>query len=467
MVKKVSEYMQKYHMLEEGDTVIVGVSGGADSVCLLSVLSNLRETMQLSLVAGHVNHMYRKTAKRDEKYVEDLCRKWDIPCKILRVDVSAVAEERGMSFEEAGRMVRYEFFEQLKNDFGADKIAVAHNLEDCSETMLFHLFRGSNLKGLGGISPVKDRIIRPLMNVSRIDIEAYLKEKQLEWMEDETNASTDYSRNRIRHNIIPEAELICSGAAVRMAETAEELRLTETYLEKQTGLAYYECCEKTDGGIFVDLKQFGRLHPAIKSRVFYKVLEQNAKETRNLGRIHVQELLKLCDLQPGRCIDLPYRMCAHRTAEGILVRKEPECGEISTEVSLLSRKDLEAGKEIVFEADGLGTVKARLLFNCELKNIPQKTYTKWFNYDKITKCAVFRKRMEGDFLVIDDAGNHKKLKEYFIQEKIPAYKRNDVWILADGNHVMWIPGYRISAFYKITENTEKVLEITIGGNENG
>ena len=467
MVKKVYDYIQKYHMLEKGDTVIIGVSGGADSVCLLSVLSELREAMSLSLVAAHINHMYRKTAERDEKYVEDLCRKLEIPCKILRMDVAVVAQDRGMSFEEAGRMVRYEYFDKIKNDFKADKIAVAHNLEDCSETMLFHLFRGSNLKVLGGMNPVNGEIIRPLMNVSRKEIEAYLGGKQLEWMEDETNASTEYSRNRIRHNIIPQAEQICPGVAGRMAETAEDLRLAETYLEEQTGQAYHECCENMDGGIFIRIEKLQELHPVIKSRVLYKVLEHTAEASRDLSRVHVQELLKLCDLQSGRSIDLPYRICAYRTADGILVRRENGGGGVSAEIALLSKKELEAGEEIVFTLEGLGMVRARLLFNCEFKNIPQKTYTKWFNYDKITKCAVFRKRMEGDYLVIDDAGNHKKLKEYFIQEKIPAYKRDAVWIMTDDDHVMWIPGHRISAFYKINENTERVLEVTIGGNENG
>lgn len=488
MVKKVTDYVQKLNMIENGDTVIAGVSGGADSVCLLSVLVELRKTMDITLIVAHVNHMFRETAVRDEEYVTALCAGMNLPCEVCRVDVQSVAKEWGMTFEEAGRKVRYEYFNQLKEQYKADKIAVAHNREDCSETMLFHLFRGSNLKGLGGMNPVNGSVIRPLMNVSRKEIEAYLRERNIEWMEDETNASVEYARNRIRHGILPEAEKICAGASVRIAETAEELRLAEEYLAKQTALAYNDCCELRDGGTFIQCSKLKEQHPFLRGRILYRALEQQAGASKDLGRIHVRELEKLCGLQAGRSMDLPYGLCAYRTSHGILVRKEnkgrclqkevlpediqtaQECvrgGGVSVAIALLSKKDLENGAEIRFTLPNLGTVTAKLLFDYELENIPQKAYTKWFDYDKISSCAVFRKRIEGDYLVINDKGSHKTLKEYFIQEKIPAYKRDDVWILTDEDHVMWVPGYRISSYYKITEETERVLEISIGGQTDG
>ena len=475
-------------MIENGDTIIVGVSGGADSVCLLSVLVELRETLNLKPVVAHVNHMLRESALRDEEYVISLCSRLNIPCEVCRVDVQKVAKEWGMTVEEAGRKVRYEFFNRLKEQYKADKTAVAHNKEDCSETVLFHLFRGSNLKGLGGMSPVNGSVIRPLMNVSRKEIEAYLRERNIGWMEDETNASVEYARNRIRHGILPEAEKICAGATGRIAETAEELRLAEEYLAMQTEDAFARCCQLRDGGIFIRSLEAETLHPFLRGRMLYMVLEQQAGMSKDLGRIHVQALEKLLSLQAGKSVDLPYGLCAHRTADGILVRKErsvgpsgrkvmPEGGEttessadakgVSVEIALLFKADLERGDTVQFSLPELGCVTAKLLSDFNLENIPQKTYTKWFDYDKITRCAVFRKRMEGDFLVINEKGNRKSLKEYFIQEKIPAYKRDDMWILTDDDHVMWVPGYRISAYYKITEETERVLEVNIGGQENG
>ena len=463
--------MKQHHMVEEGDTLIVGVSGGADSVCLLSVLSELSKNMNLTIVVAHINHLFRETALRDEEYVQKLCDSLDVPCRITRADVSAMAREHKISFEEAGRNVRYAFFEELLEEYDADKIAVAHNQGDCAETVLFHLFRGSSVKGLGGISPVNGRIIRPLLNTSRKEIEVYLQNKQIAWQNDETNDSVEYTRNYIRHEIKPLAERMYTGVAGRIAEAAADLREAEDYLQVKTWEAYKQYCNMQDGGIFISDKMLSCEHNTIISRLIYHVLERIGGTARDLGKVHVQEIRNLFDMQSGRQISLPAGVVAYRSAEGVLVRKEgikmPSDNGISAEVAILSAQELNAGEEISFELEGLGTVKAKLLFNVHLKNIPQKTYTKWFDYDKITKCAAFRKRLEGDYLVIHDDGGRKKLKEYFIQEKIPAYKRDEMWILTDDKHVMWIPGYRISAYYKITEETERVLEITIGGRESG
>ena len=488
MIKNVVEYMQKHHMLENGDTVIVGVSGGADSVCLLSVLSKLRADMNLKVIVAHVNHMFRETAVRDEEFVQQLCKRLDIPCEVKREDVASFAKEQGLSFEEAGRNVRYAFFEELLEIYDGDKIAIAHNKGDCAETMLFHLFRGSSLKGLGGIRPVNGVVIRPLLDMTRQEIEAYLNANQICWQTDETNASVEYARNYIRHEIMPLAEKLYAGAEERIADAAADLRDAEAYLEYKTQEAYLQYCNLQDGGVLIQDKIVPEEHTTIVSRVLYQAIAVIGGTVRDIGKVHVQEVMNLFGLQSGRMISLPAGMVAYRIAEGIFIRRESggdDCAisrradnsffantpqtalGTGVSVALLSKEELERGEEISFSLHNLGHVRARLLLNYELKNIPQKTYTKWFDYDKITKCPIFRKRMEGDFLTVNDEGGRKKLKEYFIQEKIPVYKRDETWILADDNHVMWIPGYRISSFYKITEETKRVLEITIGGNQDG
>ena len=488
MVKNVAEYMQKHHMLENGDTVIVGVSGGADSVCLLSVLSKLQEDMELNIIVAHINHMFRETAVRDEEFVQQLCKKIEIPCVVKRADVVSLAKEQGISFEEAGRNVRYAFFEELLEKYDGDKIAVAHNKGDCAETMLFHLFRGSSLKGLGGIRPVNGVVIRPLLDVTRQEIEEYLTANQIGWQNDETNESVEYARNYIRHEIMPLAEKLYAGAEERIADAAADLRDAEEYLDYKTQEAYLQYCNLQDGGILIWDKIVSEEHTAIVSRVLYQAIAVIGGTVRDVGKVHVKEVMNLFGLQSGRMISLPAGMVAYRIAEGIFIRRENDGGECATgrgadnsfcagtpqtalgtgvSIALLSKEDLERGEEISFMLHNLGDIRGRLLLNYELKNIPQKTYTKWFDYDKITKCPVFRKRTEGDFLTVNDEGGRKKLKEYFIQEKIPVYKRDETWVLADDNHIMWVPGYRISSFYKITEETKRVLEITIGGRTDG
>ncbi len=444
----------------------MAVSGGADSVCLLSVLSKLRNDLDLHLICAHVNHLFRETAFRDEEYVQSLCKDLNIPCYVKRVDVQAVAKQEKLTFEEAGRSVRYAFFEKLKEEYHVDKIAVAHNREDCAETVLFHLFRGSNIKGLGGIAPVNGDIIRPLLDTGRAEIEAYLRDNSIVWQTDETNESVEYSRNYIRHEILPAADKMYPGVKKRIAETAFSLQQAENYLEAQTNIAWEHCCQFKDGGIFVDGQQLLKEHPFMVSRVVYKVLEQADGCAKDLTKIHVQEVIKLLGLQSGKQISLPDDVYAYRTADGILVRKEAE-GPATSLVALISSSELEHNEEVLFDLEGVGCVHAKLLTDFDLQNIPRKAYTKWFDYDKINRCAVFRKRLEGDYLTIDEKGSRKKLKEYFIQEKIPAYKRDEIWILADDNHIMWVPGYRISSFYKVSEKTERVLELTIGGRENG
>ncbi len=467
MVTNVVEYMQKHHMLENGDTVIVGVSGGADSVCLLSVLADLRQSMKLTVVAAHINHMFRDTALRDEEYVQQLCKELDVPCEVKCKDVALLAKEQGISFEEAGRNVRYAFFEALMEKYDADKIAVAHNKGDCAETMLFHLFRGSSLKGLGSIRPVNGVVIRPLLDVTRQEIEVYLHEKKISWQTDETNDSTEYARNYIRHEIMPLAENLYTGVEGRIADAAADLRDVEEYLEYKTKEAYLQYCNLQDGGVFIRDKIVSKEHTTIVSRVLYQAIAIIGGTVRDVGKVHVQELMNLFELQSGRKISLPAGTVAYRITEGIFIRREINASGTGVSVALLSKEDLERGEEISFEIETLGEVRAKLLLNYELKNIPQKTYTKWFDYDKITKCPIFRKRTEGDFLTVNDEGGRKKLKEYFIQEKIPVYKRDETWVLADDNHIMWVPGYRISSFYKITEETKRVLEITIGGRADG
>ena len=204
--KQVKEYCDRHQMLERGDRVVLGVSGGADSVCLLFVLLALRRELDLQLHVVHVNHGIRIEAGEDAAYVSALCEAHQVPFYLYEKDIPALAKEWSCSEEEAGRRVRYEAFEEVLRQQCCQKIAVAHNSNDRAETMLFHLFRGTGLTGLAGIRPVRGQIIRPLLCVDRAQIETYLTEKQISYRHDATNDCDDYTRNKIRHHILPYAE---------------------------------------------------------------------------------------------------------------------------------------------------------------------------------------------------------------------------------------------------------------------
>ena len=201
MIDKVLQYVEEHHMIEKGDCIVAGVSGGADSVCLLLMLLEFRRRIAFGLRVVHINHLIRTDAAKDAEYVREICSAEQIPFMLVEEDVCALAQQRHISTEEAGRIVRYNaFVRELGEKKG--KIAVAHNKNDCCETFLFHLFRGTSLKGLTGIQPVRDKIIRPLLCLSRSEIEAFLRERNMPYCIDSTNLEDNYSRNIIRHHIL-------------------------------------------------------------------------------------------------------------------------------------------------------------------------------------------------------------------------------------------------------------------------
>ena len=207
LLQKVTEYNKKYSMLQKGDSVLVGLSGGADSVCLLYILKELAEKLHFSVYALHVNHGIRgMEADADEQFAANLCNKLEVPFVSIKEDILDYAEKNRVSLEEGGRIVRYAAFERMKQEWGCTKIALAHHANDSAETMLFHLFRGGKLGGLAGIPPVREHIIRPLLCCNRKEIEGWLEERNISYCTDVSNFSEEYTRNKIRHRILAYAE---------------------------------------------------------------------------------------------------------------------------------------------------------------------------------------------------------------------------------------------------------------------
>ena len=227
--EKVRNFCLTKGLLDTGDSVVVGLSGGADSVCLLFILLDLKKELDLEVSAIHVNHGIRgDEAQRDENFCRELCRVNKVPFKCVKVDVPAIAEQRGESIEEAGRNIRYEEYNIYADVIGANKIAVAHNRNDVAETFMFQLFRGSRLAGLSGIRPMNGRIIRPILPLTRKEIEQYLSGKRQGYVVDSTNLSLQYSRNFIRNKILPAAEELQPKALEHITSTADYLaRVTD------------------------------------------------------------------------------------------------------------------------------------------------------------------------------------------------------------------------------------------------
>lgn len=451
MYQRVKAYIEKYHMLQNGDKVIVGISGGADSVCLLFMLLELKKEMDISIVAVHVHHGLREgSADADEAYVRELCERQQIRLFVCHEDVKAYAQQQKLTVEEAGRNIRRIRFEETLRACGGNKIALAHHQNDNAETLLWNLCRGCGLRGAGGIAPAEGDYIRPLLCLERREIEVYLADRGISYCIDETNLEDTYTRNRIRSQVIPYLEAEINPRAVQhMSDTMEQLRLLGEYVEHEVSVYARKCIDyerKSGKRVLVKKEEFMKTPEVMRSYMLHELLCRIAGRRKDIEQIHVKTLGELFDHQVGREISLPYSITAGRCYEGIeLYRKETGSEEEPVGMSVR-----------VFEKTS------------DMQAFPKKTYTKWFDYDIIKNTVKLRHKEPGDWIVIDRSGRKQKLKQYFINEKIPREDREKIWLVADGQEILWIVGYRQSQKYQVTEKTSRILEIEIcGGKKDG
>lgn len=456
MLEKVKAYIKENSMLKRKDRIVIGVSGGADSVCLFFVLLSLQGEYELALHAVHINHGIRgQEADRDESFVRELCRGQSIQYTCFRADIPAMAKEQRLSEEETGRVFRYERLEQVRRDWKGSKIAVAHNENDCAETVLFHLFRGTGLVGLTGISPVRDNIIRPLLCVSRREIEDFLEQRQQPFCTDHTNFNTEYTRNQIRLKILPAAEKINEKAIEHTAYTARLLRQVSGYMEKQIKEGFLKNVSRENGAYSIG-NGLLQEDPVIIKGVFKRAMEELAGSRRDLESRHIELLEQLFSRSVGKELRLPYGITARRSYEGICLFRQAEKaavlpkGEEEYSIVVPGEYTLANGEKISFELLPAGK---------KLAEIPKNDCTKWFDYDRIKNVLSLRHRKTGDYFQIEKNGGRKKLKDDLIDRKIPRAERDRLWLLADGSHVMWVLGGRTSEAYQITEETVTILRV--------
>ncbi len=462
LTQRVYGYCMDCGLLAPGMKVIAGVSGGADSVCLLRMLAEMKDELDLTLVCVHIEHGIRGEESRvDRDFVKDLCLRLNIKLKIYEEDVPGIARERSMTLEEAGRYVRYEAFNKELVKEGADVIAVAHHKDDQAETVLFNMTRGSGLKGISGMAPVNGRIIRPLLILTREEIEGYLREKGQDYRVDSTNEDSGYTRNAIRNNIIPRLREISDGAVDHIVQAADEAREADEYIRGQAALAYERAVSGEDNLYTVETEELRKEPPLIQRYVIRSILTALYTSHKDLEALHVKSLVSLCDMQSGRSIDLPRGMMARKEGSRLLIGQR-EAVSPDREMT-----DIELNTDGDTEVKGYGTFVSCIGEYDGITPAPDSLYTKWFDYDKIISRVHVRNRIPGDYLTIGREENRKKLKKYLIDEKVPESKRGGLLVLADGAHILWVVGMRISEHYKVGRETRRVLKITYKETENG
>ena len=486
MIDKVYRYMKSCHMIPPGRRILVAVSGGADSMCLLEVLRVLQERAQLEIRVLHVHHGLRESAEDDLQYVAEYCKEAGIPFQAVRVDAAGYAAANGLSVEEAARHLRYEALEKAAKEWDQQpdhsecRIAVAHHIEDQSETVLFNLVRGSRLTGLRGMLPVNGRIIRPLLCCSREEIESCLVEHGITWREDETNEDVRYSRNLIRKQVMPLLLTINKGAREHIMRAAEEAAEAESYLAGETERALERCCAQGRSGkqaksgvessdnkqaeeIVIHIPSLLEEPLLLQRRVVYAAIAEASGRKKDLQDVHVQAVLELCRKQGNGRLDV---------AGGVHVRKvygllylSPGTG---TKVIQSEAKAGQPEPPIIQVFDDPFTklptepeeYTCRVFdFDGDMDAVPRKQYTKWLDYDKIGKLPIFRTRRTGDCITLDEYGRSKSIARYMIDRKVPAQIRDRIVMPTCGSEILWVPGGRISAAYMVSTYTKRILEI--------
>ncbi len=451
---KILNTVSRYEMIRPGSKVLVGLSGGADSVTLLTVLHRLKSHLGIELGAVHVNHNLRgKESDRDEEFARSICKNLGIDIWVSGYDVLKRAKETGESLELAGRRVRREAFQKALVSQQAQLIALGHNLDDNAETVLMRLCRGTALTGLCGIQPKTDRIIRPLIETSRREIEEYCKENGIDYKTDSSNLSTVYTRNKIRHGLIP---LIKKDFNPNINETlkrmTEVLTAENSFLEEEAEKAYAHTVTLSAGKTYIDIDKLTGLHIAVQRRTVRLALERQSGCRENIYNEHIEAVLALTDNITGKITETGKNLRAEREYDKLVIyEKEAEAEDPGCEIPL--------NQEIF-----IPEIKKYIILSAEKPEIiPGKLYTKIINYDKIKNSVQIRTRQPGDKIFVKSMGGHKKLSDYFIDRKLPKSKRDKVPLLVSGSEIIMIldDSAIVSDKFTADGSAEKALYISV------
>lgn len=437
----VLSVIKRYNMLENCDRIVVGLSGGADSVCLLSVLNSLKDEYGFSLVAAHINHGIRGAeAQRDEESCKKLCESLNVPLEILHADIPTLSKQQGIGEEECGRIVRYNFFRSLAGERG--KIATAHNLNDNAETLLLNLVRGAGSKGACGIPPVRDNIIRPLIETDRESIEKYCEENELQYVTDSTNLECEYSRNKIRIKVLPTLCEINQNAVGALSGFASRMREQEAFLEGVVNEKYSQCVK--DSVLYE--AEFSALDIFLKKRIagrFLSELSHGEVESK-----HIDDFLRF--VGSGKAL-VTASATEIVSRDGKIFKKPEQSEQFSVDFSLDDKKVNLPFCEISVEKYDIK----------DLQNLNKDILDNLIDCDKISNTLILRSRKDGDKFTFSKRRVTKTVKKLFNEDKIPPEVRNRMVILDSDGEVVWLSGYGTNKKFRIGADTKKAIKLNI------
>lgn len=439
MIEIMQETIIKNHMLSPGDTVVVGFSGGPDSMALLHGLLELRNIFGIKLIAVHINHMFRgQLADSDEQFVKQHCEMLGVPIETFKINVNQIAMDLGCSFEEAGRIVRYEKFNDVASQFTSPKIAIGQNRNDVVETALINLFRGAGIEGLSSIEYTRaPYVIRPLLDVPRSHIENYCSKNELVPRRDHTNEENVYTRNKIRNELIPYLkENMNPSIESSISRTVEIMKEERSFWEKYCSILFDQSCVVEPTGIRVLGQMYSELHIAEKKHLIRWIIKRLKGNLTDVSAELVNQITEL-----------------NRTGTFV---------QISEQLRVVVEYD-----DIVFEQEGDPfdrkdpILKVKSVDKTRLQQFSLDDRQVALDADCIKGELHIRHRLPGDRFQPLGLKGTKKIKDYFIDEKIPLKKRDSIWLVCDEEKIVWVYGHRIDDRCKMTNDTKNIMLIRL------
>lgn len=439
LIDKIENTIKEHKLIENGDRILIGLSGGADSAALTYALYLLKDKYNLTLYTAHLNHNIRgKDAKRDEKFAEEFSKKLGIECIVKSIPVADMAKERKKSEELVGREERYAFFYEEAERLNLDKIATAHNKNDNAETILMHFFRGSALGGLSGIPYKRGRIIRPVLDLERKEIEDFCLEYSLDYVTDKTNFEKNYTRNKVRLDILP---MICSefnkGFVGTVSENAKIIGEEDDFLKSEAEKILKEC------GDFINTKELKKLHPAMQRRVIMGFIAREYKSDRDIFSVYVKDIYDMINKGiSGKRISLPEKKYAYLEYDRLYIKEDDEKIEFECNIPI--------NEEIRIDELGISVY-------AEYADKKVNDGALYFTSESGEYSIFVRNRRTGDIFYPVGMNGRKKVKDYFINEKIPKSKRDKVGLIVINDEIACIIGKRKDRRFEFKDKGIKIF----------
>ena len=454
--EKVLSTINKHNLISDGDKIVIGLSGGPDSVCLLHILNRLKEKLDIELYVAHLNHQIRGIeAQKDALYVSTICEEMGITYFLKSIDVPKYCKDNGLSIEEGARKLRYEMFNEIKQKTKSNKIAIGHNLNDQAETVLMRIMRGTGLQGLRGIEYARENgIIRPLLDIERKDIEEYCELHNLNPRIDESNLENIYTRNKIRLELIPYMKDNFNPNLIEsIVRMSNNLRSDSDYIEAHAESEFKNICKISSDSAEININNFKKLHNAIKVRVLRKGIKAILGDTNFIDQKHIDDVIELeSESKINKMLTLPRGIFVYRRKNSIILT--------TTEI-------IEEEIEFSYSIPSNGFVKIKEINTIiETQTMTIDRYksgkvdkmSRGFDFNKIKGGIVVRNRQQGDKIKL--VGGSKKINDLFIDLKIPREDRCKIPVIVDDEGILQVGEYKSSENYKIDENTKEVLKVT-------